>query len=355
MLETALDYLADLITAPSPSGNEKAAAERFRAYVGPYVHTVSTDVHGNTTAVINPAAKTKIMLSGHMDEIGFIVHHIGTDGLLHFSAVGGNDAPVPIGQQVWVHGRERLPGAVGRKAIHLMSPSELKKAPELSELWIDIGASSREEAEKVVSLGDYVTYQHEFRRLLGDRITGRALDNKVGLFIVSEALRILSTEGGLHPEVGVHALGSVQEEIGSRGARSAAARIGAVTGLAVDMEQATDYRGADPVRHGTLTLGKGASISCGPNTNPVVLEKLIDAAKVDQIAYQLIVAASTTPTDEKAMQIAAGGMATGLVGVPLRYMHTPCEVISLADVENCSRLVAGFCRRVAPEDDFRPF
>jgi endoglucanase len=355
MQDRSLTFLRQLVQAPSPSGYEHQVAPLYRAYAQSYAHTVSTDVHGNVAAVLNPHAQTKIMLAGHMDEIGFIIHHIAEEGLLYFSAIGGHDSVIPIGQTVWVHGqRAPVGGVVGRKAIHLMDPEELKAKPLLRELWIDIGASSRQEAESVVTLGDVVTYQQEFQLLLGDRATGRGFDNKAGLFIVAEAMRLLSQDGGLHPDVSVFAVGTVQEEIGSRGAKTAAFGIGAQSGIAVDMEHAIDYPGVSPSRYGQLDLGKGPSISRGPNTNQAVFSLLTEAAQQENIPYQVQVAPSATPTDEGALQLNQAGMATGLVGVPLRYMHTPGEVLSLTDVENCSRLVAAFCRMITPDTDFTP-
>ena len=355
MQDHSLTFLRQLVQAPSPSGYEHHVAQLYRAYAQSYAHTVSTDVHGNVAAVLNPHAQTKIMLAGHMDEIGFIIHHIAEEGLLYFSAIGGHDSVIPIGQTVWVHGQQGpVGGVVGRKAIHLMDPEELKAKPLLRELWIDIGASSRQEAESVVTLGDVVTYQQEFQLLLGDRAAGRGFDNKAGLFIVAEAMRLLSQDGGLHPDVSVFAVGTVQEEIGSRGAKTAAFGIGAQSGIAVDMEHAIDYPGVSPSRYGQLDLGKGPSISRGPNTNQAVFSLLTEAAQQENIPYQVQVAPSATPTDEGALQLNQAGMATGLVGVPLRYMHTPGEVLSLTDVENCSRLVAAYCRMITPDTDFTP-
>jgi endoglucanase len=235
-----------------------------------------------------------------------------------------------------------------------MDPDELKAKPLLKELWIDIGASSRQEAQSVVALGDVVTYQQEFQLLMGDRAAGRGFDNKAGLFIVAEALRLLHEDGGLHPSVGIHAVGTVQEEIGSRGAKTAAFAIGAQSGIAVDMEHAIDYPGVSYSRYGQLDLGKGPSVSTGANTNRVVFSLLTEAAQQENIPYQVQVAPSATPTDAGALQLNQAGMATGLVGVPLRYMHTPGEVLSLADVENCARLVAAYCRRITPDMDFTP-
>jgi putative aminopeptidase FrvX len=354
MQDQSIEFLKELLNTPSPSGFEQRVAKLYRSHAGQYADRVTTDLHGNVTAVVNPGASMKIMLAGHMDEIGFIVHYISDEGLLHFKAIGGHDSIVPVGQMVWVHGRQRVAGAIGRKAIHLLTPEESKKKPELKNLWIDIGASSRAEAETVVRIGDVVTYQYEFQPLVGDRAVARGFDNKAGLFIVAETLRLLEKEGGLHDGVGVYAVGTVQEEIGSRGARTSAFSIGAQTGLAVDVDHALDYPGVSKAQHGQLDLGKGPSISRGANTNPIVFDLLCQAATEQNIPYQVLVTPGVSPTDANAMQINGPGMATGLLGIPLRYMHTPCEVVSLKDIEDCARLMAAYCRRVTPETDFIP-
>jgi endoglucanase len=355
MRDQSLAFLRSLVETPSPSGYEHRVAQVYRSYLEPFADSVSTDVHGNVAAVINPAATTRIMLAGHMDEIGFIIHYIGDEGLLHFSAIGGHDSVIPVGQTVWVHGRNGpVGGVVGRKAIHLMDPDELKEKPKLKELWIDIGATSKDEAENVVALGDVVTYQQEFQLLLGDRAVGRGFDNKAGLFIVAEAMRLLGEDGGLHPSVGVYAVGTVQEEIGSRGAKTSAFAIEAQSGIAVDMEHAIDYPGVSRAQNGQLDIGKGPSVSTGANTNRIVFALVSEAARKENIPFQVQVAPSATPTDAGALQLNRAGMATGLLGVPLRYMHTPGEVLSLRDVENCARLVAAYCRMVTPETDFTP-
>src|ERR1700712_683793 len=196
MKTESLSFLKQLVACPSPSGYEGAIAAIYSDYVSSFADEVKTDVNGNVTAVLNPEASMKIMLAGHMDEIGFIIHYIDDAGLLYFSTIGGHDSVVPIGQMVWVHGKERLAGAVGRKAIHLMDPAELQKKPQFNDLWIDIGARSRQEAEAVVELGDVATFQYEFQPLLGDLAAARAFDNKAGLFVVVEALRLLKEGGG---------------------------------------------------------------------------------------------------------------------------------------------------------------
>lgn len=354
MRKASLDFLKTIADAPSPSGYEQPAARVYRAYTEPLADVVSTDVHGNVTAVLNPGASMRIMLAGHMDELGFIVHHIDKEGQLHFRTIGGHDSAVAIGQRVWIYGKQRIAGVIGRTAIHLQDEAERKKKPEIKDMWIDIGATSREQAAEVVSLGDVATYQCEFQPLLGDRATARGFDNKMGTFIVAETLRLLKEDGGLDPDVGVYAVATVQEEIGLRGARTASYGIAAQTGVAVDVNHATDYPGSNKVLHGELEVGKGPSVSRGPNINHVTFDLITAAARAAGIPYQVSVSAGGTGTDANAMQLNRAGMATGLLGVPLRYMHTPVELLSLKDVEDCARLMAGYCRQVKPDTDFTP-
>jgi len=307
------------------------------------------------TAIINPDASMRFMYSGHMDEIGFIIHYIDEDGFLYFSTIGGTDVATEIGQRVWVHGREWLAGVIGRKAIQSFKASDISQTPSLHDLWIDIGAASLKEAEAAVQVGSPVTLQAGFARLRGNRVVGRAFDNKAGLFIAAEVLRRLWEEGGLHPDVGIHILGTVQEEIGSRGAQTAAFNLAPHTGLAVDMGVATDYPRARPEDQGKLVLGAGPGISQGANTNPIVFDLLRSAAEMAGIPYQLQATGGTSPTDARMLQSNRGGVATGLLSVPLRYMHTPSEVLCLEDLQSTVDLTCAFCRSLKPDTRFTPW
>lgn len=353
MRAESLDFFKTIVNTPSPSGFEERAAEVYRQYTADFAHRITTDVHGNVAAILNPEAEMKIMLAGHMDEIGFIVHYIGDDGLIYFKGIGGHDTIVPVGQRVWIHGREQVAGIIGRKAIHLLKDDERKKTPELADLWVDIGASKRAEAEEVVSLGDCITYQYEFQMLRGDRATARGFDNKMGSFVVAEALRLLS-EGGLDAGVSVYAVATVQEEIGLRGARTSSYGIAPQSGLAVDVNHAIDYPTVSKTKYGAMDVGKGPSVTRGANTNPIVFKMITEACTEEDIPFQVDVEAGGTGTDGNAMQLNRAGMAVGVVGVPLRYMHTPCELLSLTDVENAARMMAAYCKRVTPSTDFTP-
>ena len=355
MRPESLEFFKAIVNVPSPSGYEERAAELYRGYTKPFAHKVWTDVHGNTYAALNPDAETKIMLAGHMDEIGFIVVHIDDQGLVYFAGIGGHDSVVPVGQRVWIHGDGGpVCGVIGRKAIHLLEEDERKKKPEIKDQWIDIGANSKADAESVLALGDVITYQWEWQDLRNGRAAARGFDNKMGSFIVAEALRLLAEEGGLDAGVGVYAVATVQEEIGLRGAKTASYALGAQSGLCVDVNHAIDTPGLSKTRYGTLDLGKGPSVMRGANANHQVVKTIRQTCDAAGIPYQIDVSPGGTGTDGNAMQVNQGGMAVGIVGVPLRYMHTPCEVLELIDVENCAKLMAAYCRAIRPDTDFTP-
>jgi endoglucanase len=354
MDENALRFLRKIVEIASPSGHEADLAEAFRSYVRPFVDEATTDVLGNVAAVINPSARTKVMLAAHMDEIGFMIHFIDEAGFLHFSSVGGNDSAIANGQRVWIKGRDPVAGVIGSKAMHLQTPGEQAQKTPMRDLWVDIGAASKADAERHVAVGDVFTAQGEFQALSGDLAVGRAFDNKAGVLVVAEALRLLAQEGGLHPDVGIYGVATVQEEIGSRGATTAVFDIDPQTALAVDMGQARDVPGISQAEHGELFVGKGPGIPRGANSNPKVHAMLMEAARSEDIPHQVGAAPSTSPTDARVLQINRGGVATCLIEVPLRYMHTPSEVLSLSDIVDAARLMAAYCRRVTPDTDFRP-
>jgi putative aminopeptidase FrvX len=354
MNSSSLEFLEALVKTSSPSGYEAGLAELYRSYVLPYADDVRTDIMGNVTAVINPDAQFKVMIAAHIDEIGLMIHHIGDDGFLHFQMVGGNDSIIADGQRVWVQGRRRVAGVVGRKSMTVQSPSEMNEKPTTKELWIDIGTKTKDEAEEVVSLGDVATFQPEFQALLSGRATGRAFDNKAGVFAMAETMRYIAEGGRLNSDVGVYAVATVQEEIGSRGAQTAAYEIAPQIAVAIDMGVATDVPGLMPHEYGLLALGKGPAISRGPNTNHALYEMLLMTAESTGRPIQVRPDPASSPTDARALQITRSGAAAALLEVPLRYMHTPCEVLDLEDVDGCARVLAAFCESLVPNFDFRP-
>ncbi|MFQ3611012.1 MAG: M42 family metallopeptidase [Fimbriimonadales bacterium] len=352
MRAESLAFLKTIVNTPSPSGYEQRAGEVYRAYTREFADKVETDVMGNVIASINPDATPRVMFAGHMDEIGFIVKYISEEGYLYFGPIGGHDPVIPVGQRVWVHTKSgAIYGVIGKKPIHLLEDDERGKAPKLHDLWVDIGAKNKADAQAHVRIGDPITIAQEFQEMQNGFATARGFDNKMGSFIVAEALRLLAEN---RPSCGVFAVATVQEEIGLRGARTSAYGVDPHIGIAVDVTHASDYPSVDKKRVGEIIPGKGPVICRGANINPRVFELLVETAESEGIPYQIEAAGGGTGTDANAMQISRAGMATGLVSVPLRYMHTPCELLALDDVENAARLLAGFTRRVSDFGQFIP-
>ncbi len=352
MDHSTLEFLKTMVNTPGPSGYEQAVQAVYRRYVQTYADTVTTDVLGNVTAAINPEHPLRVMLAGHADEIGFQIRYIADDGSLYFGQIGGHDAVVAVGQRVNIHtANGPISGVLGRKAIHLLEAGERDKVPRTDDLWIDIGAINGDEAKKVVAIGDCVTYAPEFQMLQGTRATARSFDNKMGCVVIAEALRLLKERS---VQCGVFAVANVQEEIGLRGARAAAYAIAPTVGIATDVCHAMDFPGADKKKVGDIKLGAGPVIGRGANINPRVFELLVAAAIKLDIPYQIEALPAGTGTDANAMQVSQGGMATGLISVPLRYMHTPCEVMDLDDISNAALLMAEFVAGISQETNWIP-
>jgi len=352
MDKSSLSFLEELIGTPSPSGYEWKIQEIIRRRMKGYCDEARLDVHGNVIGVVNAGAPLRVMIAGHCDEIGFMVMHIDEKGFLYFSSVGGVDSGVVSGQRVIVHSqRGPVPGVIGRKPIHLMEQEERGKPAKFHEMWIDIGVGKRKEAEKLVSLGDYVTIEGGLTRLQGDMVAGRAFDDRAGAFVVVETMRRLK---GRRLGVAVYGVTTVQEELGLRGARTSAYGIDPHAGIAVDVTFATDHPGADPKRTGECSLGKGPVLHRGPNINPVLGRMLEETARRRKIPFQITPEPRATGTDANAIQVSRAGVAAALLSLPNRYMHTPVEMVSLKDLDNASLLLAEFLASLKPDTRFIP-
>jgi len=292
------------------------------------------------------------MLAGHCDQIGFIINYITDDGFLHLEPIGGVDPVVATSQRVSIMTRHGLvPGVIGRKAIHLMDEDDRKKVPKMHDLYVDIGVSSKEAALELIAFGDAGIFLQPYIELANDRAVAMAFDNKMGTWIVTEVLRLLH---GQEFEACVVGVSTVQEEIGLRGAYTSAFSSEADVGIALDVAHGTDTPGVEKKKAGDFRVGGGPIIARGANINPRVYELMVETAEVEGIAYQVGPAARGTGTDANAMQLSRGGMATGLLSVPLRYMHTPNELLSLVDLETTAKLLAAFCVRLTKDQDFTP-
>jgi endoglucanase len=354
MHEDSLSFLRELMSVSCPSGFEQPGQRVMRERMKNYADRVQTDVHGSVMGVLNEDAKLRVMLAGHVDEIGFMVQHIDEKGFLSVGTIGGNDQTMCAGKRVIVHGpKGPVLGVFGKKAIHLMKPDERDKAMKLRDLWIDIGATDKEDAESVVEIGDPITYTYGFEEMRNGMVVGRGFDDRAGAFVVAETLRLLSEQRDAL-KVAVFGVSTVQEEIGLRGARTSAFGVDPDVGIAIDVEFASDHPNANEKEIGTVHLGKGPVVTKGANVNPEVLRRLRQASENGDVPIQLVGVGGATGTDANAIQVTRSGVAAGLLGVPNRYMHTPVEMVHLDDLENCARLLARFILDLDADTSFIP-
>lgn len=336
------DLLEKLLRPGAPSGHEGPAAAVWREQAS--FASLSADGLGSSIARVGEGAPL-LAVVGHIDEIGLVVTHIDEQGFLWFSPIGGWDPQVLVGQRVEVRGRAGLvPGVVGRKPIHLLEPDQRKKVVELKKLHIDVGAADRDEAAELVRVGDPATIAAEPARLAGDRLVSRAMDNRLGAYVALEALRRCHERGSLSGSFA--AVAAVQEEIGLYGARTSAFEVRPDLAVAIDVTHATDAPGVDEKEIGSHPLGSGPAIGRGSTLSPKVFELLVEAAEAEGIEHTISASGRSTSTDADAIQISRSGIPTGLVSVPLRYMHSPVELVDLGDLEATVELIAAFAARL---------
>ncbi len=355
MTAATLGFLKKLLDAPGPSGFEQAPARVWRDEVKGFADDVLTDVHGNSVAALNPKGKPRLMLAGHIDEIGLQVTHIDDDGFLYFGGIGGWDSQVLVGQRVLLEGRRGpVRGVIGKKAVHQLKKEELEKVSKASDLWIDIGAANKAEASDRVRVGDAGVLDSAVQEYPNARIVSRSIDNRIGAYVVAEAVRRLGADRPKH--AAVFAVATTREEIAwaGGGARTSAAGLDPQVALVVDVTHATDYPGAEKKQTGDHRLGGGVVLSRGSSVSPVVFDLLVECADREQIAYTIQAAPHDTGTDADAIYNALRGIPTGLVSVPNRYMHSPNEMVALEDLDRAAALLAAFARLLEPGTDFVP-
>ena len=352
MESSARSFLDALLSRPGVSGYEQAVQQVVRDYVSPFADEIETDLHGNVIATVNGNGGPTVMLDGHCDQLGMLVSHIDDSGYLFFQTVGGWDPQQLVGQRVtvWASG-DPVHGVISRKAIHLLSDDEKKKVVDPKDMWIDIGASHREDAESVVAIGDAVTVQLGIQDMRNGLANAPAMDNRTGVWVVFEAMRRAAAKGASCKLV---VASTVQEEIGLRGARTAAYRIDPDVAIAVDVTHATDCPGIDKRQRGVINLGGGPVILRGPNVNPRVGARLEEVAKKGDLPFQVAALGQAAPNDANALQITRSGVATGLVQLPNRYMHSAVETIALSDLDVAAELLAGFACTLSTADSFIP-
>jgi len=347
-------FLKEFLSQCGPSGFEEASQSVWTKRTRQYAQSVKLDVHGNAIAVLNPKADYKIMLAGHCDEIGFIISHITSDGFLCVVPIGGIDSGVLPGSQVKVQTEKgHIDGVIGKKPIHLMEEADRGKSTPIKDLWVDIGAKDREDALKVVALGDAISFAPNYMDLRNNIFTSKGCDDKTGAFVVSEVMKILSGKK-LRKDIGVYSVSTVQEEVGLRGAKTSAYGINPQVGIAVDVGFASDTPSIDKRMVGEVSLGKGPVLHAGPAMNRALTKLVTDVAKRKKIPYQFSSVGRPDGTDTGNIQVTREGVATTLISVPNRYMHTMVETCSLDDLEFCAQLIAETILVITPKMDFIP-
>lgn len=357
MDDASFTFLKALLSTPSPSGFETPVQEIVRQFAKPYADEIRSDRHGNLIAIRRATKQgdgpvPRVMLAGHCDQLGLMVMHIDDQGFLMVQPIGGWDIPILLGQAltVWTQSGP-VAGVCSRKAPHLLTPDEKNKLPQFHDLWVDIGAKDKKEADSLVQIGDAITAQLGFRPMRNGFASAPGMDDKVGVWTVFETLRLLHDQP---LTVDIFVVSTVQEEIGLRGAATSAYGINPTVGIAVDVCHATDTPGAEKKQVGDVKLGGGPVIFRGANINPRVFENLVQGANENNIPIQLRGVPKATGTDANAIQLAREGVATGLVSIPNRYMHSPVEMVALADMVESSRLLTAFCKRISPETNWIP-
>jgi putative aminopeptidase FrvX len=354
-MSSDMSFLESLLDAAGPSGFEVRPARVWREEAEGFASDVRVDVNGNSYATVNSVGSPHVMLAGHIDEIGLQITHIDEDGFLFVAEIGGWDAQVLVGQRVTILTKgDPVTGVIGKKAIHLIEPDERTKASKTKTLWVDVGAKGREEVSELgIRVGDPMVLTQPMVQLAGDRIASRAIDDRIGAYVVLEAIRLLADDP---PQAAATAVATVQEEIGysGGGARTSAYALQPDVAIVVDVTFSTDVPDIQKRELGEHELGGGPVLSRGSAAHGEVFEMLAAVAEAEGIPYTIQASPKATRTDADGIYLTRHGVPTGLVSIPNRYMHSPNEVVSLADVQNAARLLAAFIRRLEPSTDFTP-
>ncbi len=348
----AKKFFQQVLETPSPSGYEEPVQRIVREYAGGFADQVRTDLHGNVIVAVNPDAKLRLMFAGHCDQIGLLVTFINDQGFIYTNTIGGWDPQQLIGQRMTIHTQDGpVPAVIARKPIHLLDEEERKQVVKLKDMWLDIGASSRDEAAKTVRIGDPVTLELGYQEMRNSLANSPGMDNKTGLWVAMEAARRAKKH---KLNVAVYAVSTVQEEIGLRGAHTSAYGVDPQVGIAIDVTFSTDCPTIEKNQEGDIKLGGGPVLHRGPNMNPIVVDRLRAAADTVDVPVQWNAVGRGTGTDANAMQMARAGVATGLVSIPNRYMHSAVEMCSLEDIDRAADLLAYFAAGLEANTDFTP-
>ena len=347
-------FLRALITTAGPSGYEQAPAKVWRDEAATFADDIEWDNLGNSYARVKGTGDTDytVVIEGHIDEIGFIITYIDEEGFLWFDRIGGWDEQVVVGQRIRIAGENGdVVGVIGKKAAHLLEAADREKPSRLKDLWIDIGVSNRDEATTKVAVGDAAVIDGEPVELSDDLWASRSMDNRTGAYVALRAAQLLAED---RPQVNVVAVAATQEEIGLVGATTLSWHIRPEVAIAIDVTHATDYPGANKRGDNDIKLGGGPVLGRGSSVNPRVFMGLRDAGKRLGITTPVQASGLRTGTDADNIIRSGANIATGLISIPNRYMHSPSEMVSLTDLESAARVIAEFVRAVSPESDFRP-
>lgn len=352
MTDDAQAFFFDLLDTPSPTGFEAPGQRVWAAYLRNHADRVEADSYGTAWATVEGTAEEapRLMFDAHVDEIGYMVRHITSDGFLYINRIGGSDRAIARGLRVRVLGDDGpVTGVIGNTAIHLRDRKD-ESIPKVHELFVDIGADSDEDvAERGVRVGHPMVFDVAPTTLTDSRITARAIDNRLGGFIIAQAIERLADD---RPQWTTLAANSVQEEIGGHGAKMITHRLNPDVALAFDVTHATDSPGIDAKQHGDVKMGDGPAITHGTSTHPAVVQRLMDVADAEGIPLQHEPSARRTGTDTDSIFKARSGVPSALLSVPLRYMHSTVEVVDTEDIEQCIRLFVAFARSLSPDDRF---
>lgn len=342
------EFLFRLLAQAAPSGFERRAADVWLHEARTFADRTHEDHYGNVYAELGPEGAPAIILTGHLDEIGLMVSHIGDKGFLHVLPLGGWDPQVLVGQRVRVlaPGGDLI-GVIGKKAIHVMDDEDRKKASRLEDLWIDLDLTA-DEARAQIPVGTVAVIEQP-TVTVGQKIVSRALDNRVGSFVVLEALRALKGQDLKHRVV---AVGTSQEEIGSYGSKTATYRVKPVAGVAVDVTHETEQPGVKPEKYGVVPFGSGANLTVGAMVSPVIFRQMKEAADQDGIPYSVTASPRLTFTDADTMILSGAGVPSAVVSIPNRYMHSPNEMVDARDVKACIDIITAWVRRLEAEGSF---
>ncbi len=353
MSKESYNFFKKLLATPSPTGYEQKIQKVVKTRMSQYADSIKTDLHGNVIVSLNEKAPRKIMLAGHCDQIGFMVRYIADNGFIYLTPLGGIDLKVLQGSTVLIHNRKgKVKGLIGKTPIHHEKPEDRKKLTvNWDSVWVDIGAKDRKQAEKKVELGDPVTFELNHIDFDNGMIGGPGIDNKAGVFVVMEALRLCK---GKKLNFGVYAVSTVQEEVGLRGAGTSSYGINPEVGIAVDVTHASDNPGYTKKNEAPVVLGNGPVLHRGPSINPVVDEYLQKTAKKNKIKYQISPGGRLLPNDTSAIQVARAGVACGCISIPNRYMHTQVEMCSFKDLQDAAKLIAKFIQDLPKSANFTP-